>query len=50
MLFYCEPNVNEVAEKIKKIVKMKRANVESYKFLVNNNWNNYVEKSLIVRF
>ena len=44
MLFYCEPNVNEVAEKIKKIVKMKRANVESYKFLVNNNWNNYVEK------
>lgn len=53
MLFYCSPKKDEVAKNILKITEMKDPKVENYRFLINNNWKNYVKnfnKSVLNKF
>lgn len=44
MLFYCNPNIKEVSDKIESIIKMDDPLVDDYKFLQELTWGKYVEE------
>lgn len=44
MLFYCNPTINDITNKIDEIIKMDNPTPADYSFLRNLSWENYVEE------